>query len=127
MPGVTRNGKQQTLLATNIGRKSWIDWLDYVEGANDELPELTVLSKDLLDHPPVLPEQLIEGVLRCGHKMLISGSSKAGKSYLLMELCVALSEGIKWVVTMLTAAPMQKTWLPIKSIPKEPTSMSLMA
>ncbi len=28
MPGVTRNGKQQTLLATNIGRKSWIDWLD---------------------------------------------------------------------------------------------------
>jgi len=97
MPGVTRNGKQQTLLATNIGRKSWIDWLDYVERANDELPELTVLSKDLLAHPPVLPEQLIEGVLRCGHKMLISGSSKAGKSYLLMELCVALSEGIKWV------------------------------
>src|SRR5574344_570128 len=97
MPGVTRNGKQQTLLATNIGRKSWIDWLDYVEGANDELPELTILSKDLLAHPPVLPEQLIEGVLRCGHKMLISGSSKAGKSYLLMELCVALSEGIKWV------------------------------
>ena len=48
MPGVTRNGKQQTLLATNIGRKSWIDWLDYVEGANDELPELTVLSKELL-------------------------------------------------------------------------------
>ena len=97
MPGVTRNGKQQTLLATNIGRKSWIDWLDYVEGANDELPELTVLSKELLANPPVLPEQLIEGVLRCGHKMLISGSSKAGKSYLLMELCVALSEGIKWV------------------------------
>ena len=97
MPGVTRNGKQQTLLATNIGRKSWIDWLDYVEGANDELPGLTVLSKDLLAHPPVLPDELIEGVLRCGHKMLISGSSKAGKSYLLMELCVALSEGIKWI------------------------------
>ena len=97
MPGVTRNGKQQTLLATNIGRKSWIDWLDFVEGANDELPELTILSKELLASPPVLPEQLIDGVLRCGHKMLISGSSKAGKSYLLMELCVALSEGIKWV------------------------------
>lgn len=30
-------------------------------------------------------------------KMLISGSSKAGKSYLLMELCVALSEGPNWV------------------------------
>lgn len=97
MPGVTRNGQTQTLITTNIGRKSWIDWLDFVEGANDELPGLTILSKDLLASPPVLPEQLIEGVLRCGHKMLISGSSKAGKSYLLMELCVALSEGIKWV------------------------------
>lgn len=97
MPGVTRNGQTQTLITTNIGRKSWIEWLDFVEGANDELPGLTILSKDLLASPPVLPEQLIEGVLRCGHKMLISGSSKAGKSYLLMELCVALSEGIKWV------------------------------
>jgi RecA-family ATPase len=29
--------------------------------------------------------------------MLISGSSKAGKSFLLMELAVALSEGIKWL------------------------------
>lgn len=97
MPGVTRNGQTQTLITTNIGRKSWVDWMDYVEGASDELPPLTVLSKELLEHPPVLPEQLIEGVLRCGHKMLISGSSKAGKSYLLMELCVALSEGMKWL------------------------------
>ena len=97
MPGVTRNDKQQTLLATNIGRKSWNEWLDFVEGEDDELPELTVLSKDLLANPPVLPPELIKGVLRCGHKMLISGSSKAGKSYLLMELCVALSEGLHWV------------------------------
>jgi RecA-family ATPase len=29
--------------------------------------------------------------------MLISGSSKAGKSFLLMELCIALAEGIPWL------------------------------
>ncbi len=96
MPGVTRNGKEQTLIATNIGRTSWIDWLDFVEGANDELPGLQNLKDQLLD-PPALPEQLIEGILRCGHKMLISGSSKAGKSFLLMELAVALSEGMDWL------------------------------
>lgn len=96
MPGVTRNGQEQTLITTNIGRKSWIDWLDYVEGANDELPVLVNLADELLS-PPALPEELIEGVLRCGHKMLISGSSKAGKSFLLMELAVALSEGITWL------------------------------
>ena len=75
MPGVTRNGKEQTLIATNIGRTSWIDWLDFVEGANDELPGLQNLQDQLLNLPS-LPEELIEGVLRCGHKMLISGSSK---------------------------------------------------
>lgn len=96
MPGVTRCGKEQTLIATNIGRNSWIDWLDFVEGANDELPGLQNLKEQLLD-PPALPEELIEGILRCGHKMLISGSSKAGKSFLLMELAVALSEGMMWM------------------------------
>ena len=96
MPGVTRNGQTQTLITTNIGRKSWIEWLDFVEGANDELPALTNLA-DELKNPPKLPEELIKGVLRCGHKMLISGSSKAGKSFLLMELAVALSEGLSWL------------------------------
>ena len=96
MPGVTRNGQVQTLITTNIGRKSWVEWLDFVEGANDELPALTNLA-DELKSPPKLPEELIEGVLRCGHKMLISGSSKAGKSFLLMELAIALSEGSTWL------------------------------
>lgn len=96
MPGVTRNGQTQTLITTNIGRKSWIEWLDFVEGANDELPSLTNLA-DELKNPPQLPEELIKGVLRCGHKMLISGSSKAGKSFLLMELALALSEGLPWL------------------------------
>ena len=42
-------------------------------------------------------EELIQGVLRRGHKMLISGSSKAGKSFLLMELCISIAEGSKWL------------------------------
>lgn len=96
MPGVSRNGQIQTLITTNIGRKSWVDWLDFAEGANDELPSLTNLAEELKS-PPKLPDELIEGVLRCGHKMLISGSSKAGKSFLLMELAVALSEGTTWL------------------------------
>ncbi|MBQ9402094.1 MAG: AAA family ATPase [Clostridia bacterium] len=96
MPGVTRNGQVQKLLGVNIGRKSWVDWMDYVEGATDELPGMALLS-DFADNPPEQPEELITGVLRRGHKMLISGSSKAGKSFLLMELCIALAEGISWL------------------------------
>lgn len=96
MPGITRNGNRQYLAATNIGRKSWNDWMDYVEGVTDELPDMVPLSA-YRDDPPELPEVLIEGILRRGHKMLISGSSKAGKSFLLMELCVAIAEGRKWL------------------------------
>lgn len=96
MPGVTRNGNRQYLVATNIGRKSWVDWMDFVEGVTDELPDMVSLSQ-YKDNPPTLPEELIEGILRRGHKMLISGSSKAGKSFLLMELCIAIAEGKKWL------------------------------
>ena len=96
MPGVSRNGQLQKLLGVNIGRKSWVDWLDFVEGATDELPGLTLLA-DYASDPPPLPDELIVGVLRRGHKMLISGSSKAGKSFLLMELCISIAEGQPWL------------------------------
>lgn len=96
MPGVTRNGNRQYLVATNIGRKSWVDWMDFAEGVSDELPSLVSLDS-YKDDPPVLPEELIKGILRRGHKMLISGSSKAGKSFLLMELCIAIAEGRPWL------------------------------
>ncbi len=96
MPGVTRNGNRQQLLATNIGRKSWTDWKEYITRTLDDLPEIVRLS-DYKDIPTILPEELIAGVLRCGHKMLISGPSKAGKSFLLMELCIAIAEGTDWL------------------------------
>ena len=96
MPGVTRNGKMQYLAATNIGRKSWVDWVDYVEGINDNLPEIEYLSDFIENLPPQNPE-LIEGVLRQGHKMLLAGPSKSGKSFSLMELCVAIAEGKEWL------------------------------
>ncbi|MCD7763787.1 MAG: AAA family ATPase [Lachnospiraceae bacterium] len=96
MPGVTRNGNRQYLVATNIGRKSWVDWMDYAEGVSDELPEMVSLVS-YKDNPPELPEELIQGILRRGHKMLVSGSSKAGKSFLLMELAIAIAEGRPWL------------------------------
>ena len=96
MPGVTRAGKMQYLAATNIGRKSWSDWLDFAEGISDNLPEIEYLSDFIEDLPPQAPE-LIEGILRQGHKMLLAGPSKSGKSFSLMELTVAIAEGRKWL------------------------------
>ena len=95
MPGVTRNGVEQRLIATNIGPASWEEWQRELDGTSKALP--WVSPEDYIDNPPVPPEEVIEGVLRRGHKMLISGASKAGKSFLLMELAVAFAEGLPWI------------------------------
>ena len=96
MSGVTRKGKAQYLAATNIGKKSWSEWLDFVEGNSDNLPEVKCLA-DFIEHPAQQPPELIKGLLRQSHKMLVSGPPKAGKSFALMELAVAIAEEQKWL------------------------------
>lgn len=95
LPGVERDGKKQFLIDKNIGKESFEEWKDYIESMSDNLPETENLAC-VWDNLPELAPPLIDGVLRQGHKMLIAGPSKAGKSYALIELCVAISEGQKW-------------------------------
>jgi len=95
MPGIMRNGKKQFLADTNIGRKNWQEWFGWIEGINDDLPEPESLE-GVWDNLPALSQPLIGNVLRKGHKMLIAGPSKAGKSFALIELCCAIAEGKRW-------------------------------
>lgn len=95
MPGITRNGKKQFLIDTNIGKSSWDEWKEWIEGVNDDLPEPENLNSEW-DNLPELSAPLIDGVLRQGHKMLLAGPSKAGKSFALIELCIAIAEGREW-------------------------------
>lgn len=96
MPGVLRKGKPQYILAENVGCASFPEWKEYIEGLNDDLPDMENLEEQMQNLPPLAPE-LIQGVLRKGHKLLLSGPSKAGKSYALIELCIAIAEGVPWM------------------------------
>lgn len=96
MPGVMRNGQKQFLIDTNIGKESWAVWKEWIEGINDDLPEPESMA-GVWDNIPDLSPPLIDGVLRQGHKMLLAGPSKAGKSYALIELCCAVAEGKGWL------------------------------
>lgn len=96
LPGVTRKGKKQFLLDTNIGQPSWEAWEEWIEGVNDDLPDPESLS-DFWDEMPQLAPSLIDGILRQGHKMLLAGPSKAGKSFALIELCIAIASGSEWL------------------------------
>ena len=96
MPGVIRKGRKQFIIETNIGKESFTEWQDYIESINDNLPDPENLENEWNNLPELAPE-LIKGVLRHGHKMLIAGPSKAGKSFALIELCIAIAEGKNWL------------------------------
>lgn len=96
MPGVMRNGHKQFLMDTNIGKASWEEWQEWIESVNDDLPDPESLDS-VWNHMPELSSCLIDGVLRQGHKMLIAGPSKAGKSFLQIEMCIAIAEGRSWL------------------------------
>lgn len=61
-----------------------------------ELPAGRSLGDIFEDMPPLEPE-LIHGLLRVGHKMLVASESKAGKTFLLQELAVCMAEGLPWM------------------------------
>lgn len=96
MPGVTRNGHKQFLIDINIGKTNYEEWYQWIEDLNDDLPDPETLA-DEWDNMPDLAPELIKGMLRQGHKMLIAGPSKAGKSFALIELSIAIAEGVKWM------------------------------
>lgn len=95
MPGILRNGKPQFLISTNIGKATYEEWEEWINDVNDDLSEPEGLDS-VWDAMPELAPPLIDGVLREGHKMLVAGPSKAGKSFALIQLCVAIAEGRPW-------------------------------
>ena len=96
IPGAKRGNGYQYIVARHIGEESWKAWEDWRKSQADDLPADVPLS-EIWDNPPPLKDELIPGILRVGHKMLISGPSKAGKSFLLMNLAVSLAEGVDWL------------------------------
>lgn len=96
MPGIIRGEHKQFLMDINIGKANWTEWKEWIESVNDDLPDPESLE-DVWDNLPELAPCLIDGVLRQGHKMLIAGPSKAGKSFLQIEMCIAIAEGREWL------------------------------
>lgn len=96
LPGFERGERLQFLVDTNIGKGSFEEWRDYIEEITDDLPDAENAA-DFWEDMPELAPPLIDGVLRQGHKMLLAGPSKAGKSFSLIELCIAIAEGSEWL------------------------------
>ena len=96
LPGFQRGDNMQRLVEVNIGKPSFEEWKDYIEETKDDLPDAENAADFLHDLPPLRPA-LIDGVLRQGHKLLLAGPSKAGKSFALIALAIAIAEGTEWM------------------------------
>jgi RecA-family ATPase len=98
LPGVGRGDGFQQLIAVNTGANSYQEWLDHLEGLEkDDLPDVVEITNALIDNPPPMRPELIAGILRIGHTLLLSGPSKAGKSYNLIQLALAVANGTPWM------------------------------
>ena len=96
LPGFKRGSVMQYIVAHDIGEKDYVSWQRYIE---DEMVEPLTLANmgDIIADPPKLKPVLIEGILRQGHKMMLVSSSKAGKTFALIELAISIAEGMRWL------------------------------
>lgn len=97
-PGAMRAQGPQRLVSGPCGRASWGEWWEWVQETTDDLPDDTNSDWDEpIRLSPALIGDEVDGVLRCGQKMVIAGPSKAGKSFALIDLAEAIACGGRWL------------------------------
>ncbi|MFU9946065.1 AAA family ATPase [Fannyhessea vaginae] len=102
LPGARRGKNQQSLISVGDDAefKSWGEWVDWRAEEDDDLPEIEKFSS-IYENLPALAPVLIgtedRGILRQGHKGMLAGQSKAGKSFALLQLGLAVATGGTWL------------------------------
>lgn len=91
-PGVMRNGKPQQLLAVNFGAASFSAWK-----RSKEKPLLPPWDDIDIGEEIEDDAELVEGVLRYGEVGLITARAKRGKTWLMIQLAVAVATGGEWI------------------------------
>lgn len=97
LPGVQRGQNWQRILWTPPAdaRMDFSTWVASMQlGAPIDIAD----DWDTFDPAKDLAPELVHGVLRQGHKMIITGPSKSGKSMAMLELAVAIARGDYWLM-----------------------------
>lgn len=97
-------------IATNVSRYEYTPPLDLSEwgkGEADslEIPEggdLAVSLFDFVSNPPVAPDPLVHGIIDIGTGVLIGGQPNVGKSWIVMDMALAIASGQSWLAKYTT-------------------------
>src|SRR5205807_2806275 len=85
---------RQQLLQVSVGAKSWDEW--EVENDDGGLPPIdNGLEFMLIKFPP--RKVLLEGMLSIGERMCLGAPPKANKTYILLDLALAVASGSEWI------------------------------
>ncbi len=96
LPGFLRGDKKQYVISEKCGMAKWEDWVEWIEDQKDDLPPFECMGDVDFDNLPPLKKEIIHGILREGHKLSLTGPSKGGKTWDMLELLTAFSCGGKW-------------------------------
>jgi hypothetical protein len=72
------------------------DLADIFGNASGGLPDI-VDAADFLAKPQAMPPELVAGVLHRGSKLAFGGSSKAFKTWMLLDLSLSVAHGVDWM------------------------------
>lgn len=97
LPGVQRGQSWQRILWTPPA-DAVMDFSTWVASMQLGAPIDIADDWDTFDPAKDLAPELVHGVLRQGHKMIITGPSKSGKSMAMLELAVAIARGDYWLM-----------------------------
>lgn len=90
---------KQFIVDTNLGKSTFKEWEEWqrAEALGQSIPHEVNLKHEDETNPPKDTPEIIPGLLRVGDKMILSGPSKAGKSFLMMEMAIAIAGGLQWL------------------------------
>lgn len=93
VPPTVVDNKEAELRAQELRRKATAF---KTESGDVKLPEAKFRSDFTIEEEKLSPE-LIKGLFRANQKMMLSGASKSGKSFMLIELALCLASGKPWI------------------------------
>lgn len=93
LPGAFRDGACQSLLSWNVGPASWDEWQPPIDDGLPKIETFGEMNREAIAEP----EQLIKNLLHKGSKMVIGGSSKMRKTWLVTDLGISIASGAPWL------------------------------
>ena len=95
VPGTMSNRKQQYLLGVKQGASSYDEWKLWADAYLDGMPLIDRATQSA--EAPEESLELLEGVFRESHRVVLRGPARSGKSLAALDLALSVASGEPWL------------------------------